>query len=180
MRKNFSGAAMLRFRSSAVVLLTSVFLSGCATNGARTEASLYPNSAPYNIVQINPPAPVPAVRGYRERVRPTQMNDEQKYAAVYDVPARTDYLANTEPEPAPLPRTTTQPRAMPAPRAYRTANARSDSEPLDYKQIIVTRGDTLYNIAWRYKTTTAALLRANNLRYANLKIGQQLRVPVYR
>lgn len=41
---------------------------------------------------------------------------------------------------------------------------------------IVVKGDTLTNIAKRYNTTVARLMQINNLRDANIKIGQTLKV----
>jgi peptidoglycan DL-endopeptidase LytE len=43
---------------------------------------------------------------------------------------------------------------------------------------IVRRGDSLYEIARRFKTTSQALIAANKLPSNKLKIGQQLKVPV--
>ncbi len=212
MRTHKIGAPLLRIAPPAVLLVATVLLSGCASTGTTSEAALYPNGKPYNLASLRAPAPVPAVRGYRERIRSKQMSDEQKYAAIYDVPARPDYLANAQTDVEPLlplppaPRRVTQSRtaappplsnrrtapersaqgwstervARPQPRYYgQRRSTKQSAHPLAYKTIVVTRGDTLYNLAWRYKTTMARLLKANKLRYANLEIGQQLRVPVY-
>ena len=165
MRDFTDGATALQVTLTAVMLVAVVFLSGCASKGARHESSLYPSYKAYQAAQLRAPAPRPAVRGYRERSRAAQMNDEQKYAAIYDVPPRQDYLATAKPEPEALPRDEDAPAAS------------ADAGPVGYKTIVVTRGDTLYNIAWRYKTTTSALLKANNLRHGNLVVGQELRVP---
>ncbi len=226
MRSYQIGATLLRIGSPAVLLAATALLSGCASTGATSEAALYRNNKPYNLASLPAPAPVPAVRGYRERIRSKQMNDEQKYAAIYGVPARPDFLATAQPDDdpspavaAPAPRLVSRPQAVgtgfintaqaanqrPAqnwgnrrmaqvlPRSYdqRRSLARtqrrtgrstggSTGRPVGFKTIVVTRGDTLYNLAWRYKTTMSALLKANKLRYANLEIGQQLQVPVYR
>jgi cell wall-associated NlpC family hydrolase len=42
---------------------------------------------------------------------------------------------------------------------------------------IVRRGDSLYEIARHFKTTSTALMAANKLSISKLKIGQQLKVP---
>ena len=42
---------------------------------------------------------------------------------------------------------------------------------------IVTKGDTLYNIAKRYQTTWQELMRINNMTSTLLHIGKQLIVP---
>jgi membrane-bound lytic murein transglycosylase D len=45
----------------------------------------------------------------------------------------------------------------------------------------VRRGETLSQIAVRYRTSVSAIVRANNLRSANrLRIGQRLRIPLRR
>lgn len=41
----------------------------------------------------------------------------------------------------------------------------------------VRKGDSLWNIAWRYGTTTKAIQNANGLHSSNLKVGQVLKVP---
>ncbi len=42
---------------------------------------------------------------------------------------------------------------------------------------IVTKGDTLYNIAKKYQTTWQELMRVNNMTSTLLHIGKQLIVP---
>jgi membrane-bound lytic murein transglycosylase D len=43
----------------------------------------------------------------------------------------------------------------------------------------VRRGETLSQIAGRYRTSVTAIMRANSLRSANrLRVGQRLRIPV--
>lgn len=42
---------------------------------------------------------------------------------------------------------------------------------------IVTKGDTLYNIAKKYQTTWQELMRMNNMTSTLLRIGKQLIVP---
>ena len=42
---------------------------------------------------------------------------------------------------------------------------------------IVTKGDTLYNIAKKYQTTWQELMRINNMTSTLLRIGKQLIVP---
>ncbi len=42
----------------------------------------------------------------------------------------------------------------------------------------IRRGDTLWNIARRYRTTVEELKRSNRLRSDRIKVGQKLRVPV--
>ena len=42
---------------------------------------------------------------------------------------------------------------------------------------IVTKGDTLYNIAKKFQTTWQELMRMNNLTSTLLRIGKQLIVP---
>jgi membrane-bound lytic murein transglycosylase D len=42
----------------------------------------------------------------------------------------------------------------------------------------VRQGDTLSQIAGRYRTSVSAIMRANGLRSANrLRVGQRLRIP---
>ena len=168
MRVLSDGTTVFHVLLAAVMLVAMVFLSGCASKGARHEASLYPSNRAYQAAQLRAPAPKPAVRGYEERLSAVEENDERKYSAIYDVPPRQEYIDSAKPEPAALPRENVE----------QSAYEDSAPAPMSYKTIIVTRGDTLHNIAWRYKTTMKTLLKANNLRHANLEIGQELRVPV--
>jgi LysM repeat protein len=50
--------------------------------------------------------------------------------------------------------------------------------PLSEYRYVVQRGDTLWGISRRYGVDAAALRAANGLSSSNLRIGQQLRVPV--
>lgn len=47
----------------------------------------------------------------------------------------------------------------------------------DYDLYIVKAGDTLYNLAKRYRTTWQELMRVNNMTSTLLRIGKQLIVP---
>ncbi len=49
--------------------------------------------------------------------------------------------------------------------------------PSDTTKYIVKRGDSLYSIAGRYRTTPEELIRMNNLSSSLLSIGQELTVP---
>jgi LysM repeat protein len=48
----------------------------------------------------------------------------------------------------------------------------------EYIIYVVQRGDTLYSIARRYGTTVQAIMAANNLPNYNIRVGQELRIPV--
>ena len=171
MREYHTETTLFQVALRAVMLLAFVFLSGCASRGTRHEASLYPDNKPYRVTQFRVPAPVPAVRGYRRRLNNLEQNDERRYAAIYGVPPRKDYLDTaTGQDPGPLPPMT------PA----STGQERQNPDSRQFRRIIVTRGDTLYNIAWRYKVSMSAILKVNNLRHSNLEVGQELLVPVIR
>jgi LysM repeat protein/lysophospholipase L1-like esterase len=49
--------------------------------------------------------------------------------------------------------------------------------PPKTKTHIVKKGDTLYDLAKKYKTTVAQIKKTNNLKSDNLKIGQKLIIP---
>ncbi|PLT27885.1 LysM peptidoglycan-binding domain-containing protein [Peribacillus deserti] len=51
------------------------------------------------------------------------------------------------------------------------------SETVKTAVYTVKKGDNLYRIAIKYKTTVAALKKLNNLKSESLKIGQKLKVP---
>lgn len=187
-KAGFSVKSRLR---SAPVLGLAILLSGCASKGAQQESSLYPDRSvaaqSRQYARLRPPAPVPAVRGYSRRrgAAAVVQNDEARYSAVYGVPPRPDYLNNPAVETMvpkvdvePLPRAKPRQMASTARFDY-TASASSARRPAYFgeRRIVVTRGDTLHNIAWRYKTTITALLRANRLPHGNLEIGQELIIP---
>jgi membrane-bound lytic murein transglycosylase D len=71
-------------------------------------------------------------------------------------------------------------RAQPFQVAYARlgANERFDAQRVQFLLHRVKKGEVLGRIANRYDTTTAAILRANDLRSANmLRVGQVLKVP---
>jgi len=51
--------------------------------------------------------------------------------------------------------------------------------PGDPVQHVITRGDTLSEIAERYNVSMSALRSANRLSSDNVRVGQKLRIPVY-
>lgn len=149
-----------------------------------------------------PPKPQPAVRGYVERhdgaqPLPRFASDEARYSAIYGVPPREDYLNDPQPngqedarqgpqgyDAQPLqplrPLRSASPRAQRPSARSRTYRQEAAPAPRAARRIVVTRGDTLYNIAWRYKTTVPALLRANRLANGNLEVGQEIVIPATR
>jgi|GEM_PF-5765696 len=204
MRHVMPGTFAFHALRSVPVLILAVLLSGCASKGARHESSLYPDGSisarSSRYARLQPPPPVPAVRGFSQRAgqAPLLDNDEARYSAVYGVPARPDYLNNPASETpvpgydaAPLPKAAATPlpkaAAAPLPRVAprRMAlnsmpAAQADAVPYGQRRIVVTRGDTLSNLAWHYKTTVTALLRANRLRHGNIEVGQELIIPARR
>lgn len=52
-------------------------------------------------------------------------------------------------------------------------------EPARQVRHVITRGDTLSDIAERYNVSTAAIRAANKLSTDNIRIGQTLRIPVF-
>ena len=52
-------------------------------------------------------------------------------------------------------------------------------EPARLVRHVISRGDTLSEIAARYNVSTAALRRANRLAGDNIRVGQTLSIPVY-
>ena len=52
-------------------------------------------------------------------------------------------------------------------------------EPVRQVRHVITRGDTLSQIAERYNVSTAAIRRANKINGDNIRVGQTLSIPVY-
>jgi len=52
-------------------------------------------------------------------------------------------------------------------------------EPVRQVRHVISRGDTLSEIAERYKVSPASIRRANSLRNDRIRIGQTLSIPVY-
>jgi N-acetylmuramoyl-L-alanine amidase len=44
---------------------------------------------------------------------------------------------------------------------------------------VISRGDTLSEIAQRYKVSTAAIRRANKLTNDRIRVGQTLSIPIF-
>jgi LysM repeat protein len=65
-------------------------------------------------------------------------------------------------------------RPAAAPSTPPSAPAASSAKAGEYK---VKKGDILTRIAYRHKTTVAAIMKANGLRNDRIQIGQKLRIP---
>ena len=65
----------------------------------------------------------------------------------------------------------------PPPDTQIAMNARR--EPTRLVRHVITRGDTLSEIAERYNVSTAILRRANRLSGDSIRVGQTLSIPVY-
>ncbi len=65
----------------------------------------------------------------------------------------------------------------PPPDTLIAANLRR--EPVRQVRHVITRGDTLSEIAARYNVSTAAIRAANKLPTDKIRIGQTLRIPVF-
>ena len=52
--------------------------------------------------------------------------------------------------------------------------AKEEVEGVDYH--IIVKGDNLYNLALKHKTTVKKLTLLNNVKFNNLKIGQKLKL----
>jgi cell wall-associated NlpC family hydrolase len=59
-----------------------------------------------------------------------------------------------------------------------TQSSQTTSKPKPTTVYKVRRGDSLYEIAQRFKTTTKALMAANKLSSSKIMVGQELKVPV--
>ena len=65
-------------------------------------------------------------------------------------------------------------------RGYRySGTTRRPKAPSDSSVHVVSRGDSLWNIANRYGTTTQEIQELNNMRTTELQIGQVLKLPVH-
>jgi LysM repeat protein len=51
--------------------------------------------------------------------------------------------------------------------------------PANDIQHVITRGDTLSEIAQRYNVSTAEIRTVNKLSSDNVRVGQTLKIPVY-
>lgn len=77
--------------------------------------------------------------------------------------------------PTPLPRPTVASRPKPRPKPTVRVKPKR-KPPIRYT---VKKGDTLWAISRRYKTSVTAIQRANGLKGSNLKIGRRLLIPRY-
>lgn len=104
-------------------------------------------------------------------------------------PQRTTRTASTIPRPAPstatVSRTSTTPRqSLPSgvsrssskPKTVRTSpSTRSKTSSSRYHT--VSRGDTLYGLSRRYKTSVSSIQRANGMSGTTIGIGKKLKIP---
>lgn len=95
------------------------------------------------------------------------------HAAPYSQPVAQS-TRSLVPVPSPAP-----PAAIQANRSQRTVpvQPRKPRVVSKVRYHVVKRGDTLYGLARRYKTSVAAIKRRNGLRNDTIGIGQRLRLP---
>lgn len=90
-------------------------------------------------------------------------------------PRTSTTTVRTAPKPTVKPtvvRTTPRPTVKPKPRPVAVKPKVAPST-----RVVVKKGDTLYGLASRYKSSVSAIQRANGISGTNLKIGRSLVIP---
>jgi len=80
---------------------------------------------------------------------------------------------------ATLPRRAARPRVQDAGARARVRSVEEKREPVRQVRHVITRGDTLSEIAERYNVSTAAIRSANKLANDKIRVGQTLSIPIY-
>ncbi|MBT8043629.1 MAG: LysM peptidoglycan-binding domain-containing protein, partial [Verrucomicrobiae bacterium] len=101
------------------------------------------------------------------------------------VPTPPVIASNTTPIPQPTTRPAVRPtppvggRITPAPRPKPKPTVRAKPKRKPPIRHTVKKGDTLWALSRKYKTTVTNIQRANGLKGTNLKIGRRLLIPRY-
>lgn len=123
------------------------------------DSSRKPSSAAADIAVAGPP---PVVKRSTENVKSTTIKPKSA-----DTQART----GSKPKPeATVAKTTSKPKTKSKPVA-------SKPQILPSTRVVVKKGDTLYELALRYKTSVSAIQKANGIKGSNLSIGKSLTIP---
>ena len=120
-------------------------------------SSQKPSSAGADIAVAGPPS---VVKRSTETVKSTTTKPKP-----VDTSARTGSKPKTEPTVA---KTTSKPKSKPLASKPRTSTS---------TRVVVKKGDTLYELALRYKTSVSAIQKANGIKGSNLSIGKSLTIP---
>lgn len=176
--------------SAAVALINS-----CATGGGGAGPDYGPFDSNGNYVEEwadNPskwrrnPAPPPPVND-----TPTMASNDTPPKNLTPLPTGSSTIESarvttTAPQTMPKPRTTTptvtRTTPKPKPTVTRvTPKPKPKPRPVVAKpsgtRVTVKKGDTLYGLALRYKSSVSAIQKANGISGTNLKIGKTLLIP---
>lgn len=177
------GVRVPRLFFTSALLTAFVLMAGCAAKTARNESQHFGSERNRIAALAEVPRPIPRARRLGRGLPPEPdaapaaepMDDGARYAEVYGVappPRYSDDMGTGQSSQTWLP---------PATAAVRRAETvLADARIRSERRVVVTFGDTLYNLAWRYKTTVAALLSVNRLDNTNIQIGQELILPPVR
>lgn len=182
-----------RFTSLLFLLPLAVLLPGCGNDGGGGFTAENRSNRGYN----------PGVGPFDSRGNYVERWADDKSKGSWwrkSTVAGTDAVASTKPTPPviasntpPIPQpptrpsvkpvapvggvASTTPQAKPKPKPTSTVRVKPKRKPpIRYT---VKKGDTLWGLSRKYKTSVTAIQRANGLKGTNLRIGRRLLIPRY-
>jgi LysM repeat protein len=95
-----------------------------------------------------------------------------------DSPSRSARTQSTpKPSTSPKTSTSTKPKVTATKPTTKPKVATTKPKPKTPTRVVVKKGDTLYELALRHKTSVSAIQKANGLRSTVLQIGKSLVIP---
>ena len=157
----------------------SIFLSSCGSGGFLSGNLYDPGYGPFdangNYLENEADKPAKQNRSPRNIGYSTGKETENTPVQTAKVVNITPVRQETQPVPSP-PKVYTAP---PKPVVKKTAPKpviKSQPKPA-FTYHTVKKGDTLYNISRRYKTSVGALQRANAISGSTILMGQRIKIP---
>ncbi len=119
--------------------------------------------------------PAPVVASYKTPPRNTRRETATYQRIRSNSPAVASTVAPRKPSATRRPTTVAQTKpSPPKPKAVKVKP--KHKSPIRYT---IKKGDTLYGLSRKYKTSVSAIQRANGLKGTNLRIGRKLLIPRY-
>ena len=175
----------MAFVRRTILVGIAVLLAGCSQNRPRVKSELTdyhpPGTGPFDTRgnYIESWADKPSSWRSRSVPRPPsnlqRQTKETRDKPTGPAPQPPEIASHTPPSPPPTAAATPPPpRPKPKPKPVKV----KPKKPAPIR-VTVKKGDTLYGLSRRYKTTVAAIKKANGLKSDLIKPGQKLVVPRY-
>ncbi|MCB1276817.1 MAG: LysM peptidoglycan-binding domain-containing protein [Prosthecobacter sp.] len=132
-------------------------------------ASNYGNDGHYN--------PYPGQTGYAQRSTPTYQTPPAPVTPVQPEPPADPYAFGTPKKTASSSSSAPKKSVSSGTTQKKSSSSKSTAKKSGSSRYTVSKGDTLYGIALKKKTTVAKLKAANGLKSDLIRPGQSLKIP---